>query len=80
MGVNVDDGVDVDDRGGRCVYVFGPKGPMMVRPEGRTACCYGTPEGVLLRTNDGSCAQLYYLYSRRLQTSGYGKLYIEYGR
>ena len=74
MGVNVDDGVDVDDRcGAAAACAIGPEGPIIVRPEGRTACCYGTPEGVLLRTNDGSCAQLYYLYSRRLQTSGHNQ-------
>ena len=47
----------------------------MVRPEGRTACCYGTPEGQLLLANDGSYSTSYTgLYSRRLQ------LQVKYGK
>ena len=46
MGVNGDCGVDVDDRGGRCCLCsIGPKGPIIVRPEGRTDSRAIGPEG-----------------------------------
>ena len=46
-GMGVNDGVDAaatstTTTGGGCTYAIGPKGPMIVRPEGRTD---GTPEG-----------------------------------
>ena len=53
--------------------MIGPKGPIVVEPEGSTD---GTPEGVLVRSGDGPPegglrVQLHSLYSNSLPTNGH---------